>query len=77
MVWTGVTYYGKTSLIFIDKGVKVNADYNINKSLKPFLTKDVPRMFYRQEKEMMFRQDSRSSQIAKTAIEYVINVRRS
>ena len=27
MVWVGVSYYDKTSLIFNDKVVKVNADY--------------------------------------------------
>ena len=42
MVWAGVS--GKTSLILVDKGVKVNADYYINTVLKPFLTKDISRM---------------------------------
>ena len=51
MVWTSVSYYGKTSLISIDKGVDANADYYINKALKPFLRKDVPRMFPRREKK--------------------------
>ena len=60
MVWAGFSYYGKTSLIFIDKDVKVNADHYINKDLKPFLTKDVPRKIPGREKEMVFHQDSAS-----------------
>ena len=39
MVWAGISFYGKTSLIFINKGVKVNSDYYINSVLKTFLTK--------------------------------------
>ena len=34
MVWTDVSYHDKTLVIFIDKGVKVNADYYISKVLK-------------------------------------------
>ena len=41
MAWARITYYDKTSLIFIDKCVKLNnTDYYINKVLKPFLTKE-------------------------------------
>ena len=29
MVWAGDSYYGKTSLRIINKGIKVNADYYI------------------------------------------------
>ena len=50
MVWTGVSYYGKTSLIFNDKGFTVNADYYINNVLNPFLTVDVPRIIPGREK---------------------------
>ena len=46
MVWAGVSFYGKTSLIFIDKGVKVNADFYIDKVLKPFLSKDLPKTIF-------------------------------
>lgn len=72
MVWAGVSYYGKTSLRIIDRGVKVNSDYYINKVLKPFLDKDVPRMFPAgKEKDMVFHQDSASSHTAKKTIEYL------
>ena len=67
MVWTGVSYYGKISLILIDKGVKINADYNINKVLKQFLTTDVPRMFRGQ----VFHQDSAFSHISKKTIDFL------
>ena len=69
MVWAGFSYYGRTSLILIDKGVKFNADNyinKINKILKPFLTKDVPSIFPGRENEMVFHQDSASSPTAKT-----------
>ena len=64
MVWTGVSYYGKTSLNF-------NADYYINNVLKPFLTKDVPRMFPGRGKVMVFYQDSASSRTAKKSTNFV------
>ena len=71
MVWAGVSYYGKTSLIFIAKGVEVNANYYINKVLKSFLTKDVPHMFPGREKEMVFHQDSTFNHTAKRTINFL------
>jgi hypothetical protein len=41
MVLAGVINYGMTSLFFINKGRKVNANYYIDKVLKPFLKKDI------------------------------------
>ena len=61
MVWAGVSYYGKTSLRISHKGVKVNADYYIGHVLKPFIEKDVPRLFPGRAREMVFHQDSASS----------------
>ena len=69
--YTGISYYGNTWLIFNDKGVKDNADYYINNVLKPFHTKDVPRMFPGRGKEMMFHQDSTSSHTTKTTIDFL------
>ena len=71
MLWAGISYYGKISLIFIDKGVKVNADDYINKVLKLFLTKEVPRMFPGREKEMVFHEDSTSSHNTKNIIDFI------
>ena len=68
MLWTGVSYYGKTSLNSFNKGVKVNADYYINKVQKPFLTTDIPRMFHGRGKEIVFHQDSTISRTAKKTI---------
>ena len=45
MVSAGFSFYGKMQLLFIDKGVKVNIDYNINKVLMHFLVRDVTWLF--------------------------------
>ena len=72
MVWAGVSARGKTSLIFIDKNTKVNSHVYINKVLKPFLRKDVPRLFPGADKnKMIFHQDSASSHTAKTTLDYL------
>ena len=71
MVWAGVSFYGKTSLRFINKGVKVNSDYYINSVLKTFLNKDVPRLFNGHENDMVFHQDSASSHTSKKTIEFL------
>ena len=67
MVWAGVSYYGKTSLRIINKGVKVNADYYIGHVLKPFIEKDVPRSFPGCAREMVFHQDCFQSYCEKNA----------
>lgn len=72
MVWAGVSYYGKTSLFFINKGVKVNAKYYIHKVLKSFLKKDVPRLFPGRENDMVFHQESACSHTAKMTINFLI-----
>lgn len=65
MVWTDVSFYGRTALIFINKGVKVISKYNILNVLKPFLKKDVPCLFTGRENDMVFHQASASSLTAK------------
>ncbi|CAF3472272.1 unnamed protein product [Rotaria socialis] len=45
LVWAGISSYAKTSLRFVKPGVKINSDYYINNILKPFLSRDVPRLF--------------------------------
>jgi hypothetical protein len=55
MVWAGISSHGKTYLRFVEAGVKINADYYIKKILKPFLSRDVPRLFpNNQKKHMIF-----------------------
>ena len=71
MVWAGVSYYGKTSLRIIDKGVKVNADYYIGHVLKPFIEKDVPRLFPGRAREMVFHQDPASSHTARKTLDFL------
>ena len=71
MVWAGVSYYGKTSLRIINKGVKVNADYYIGHVLKPFIEKDGPRLFPGRAREMVFHQDSASSHTARKTLDFL------
>ena len=71
MVWAGVIIYDKTSIIFIDKCIKVNADYHINNVLKLFLAKDAPRLFLGREGDMVFNQDSASCHTAKKTIVFL------
>ena len=62
MVWDGVIFFfGKTSLIFIDNGAKVNADYYINTALKLFFfffffffCERCPRVILRSRMDMVF-----------------------
>ena len=71
MVWAGISSRGKTALRFIAPGVKVNANYYINNILKPFLSRDVPRLFPRKErKKWFFHQDSAPSHTAKETINF-------
>jgi hypothetical protein len=72
MVWAGVSYYGKTSLKFIDRNVKINADYSIKHVLIPFLKHDVPKLFPgNKQKDMVFHQDSASSHTARKSLTYL------
>lgn len=71
MAWAGVSYRGKTEIRFIDKGTKVNSKYYIDKVLKPFLKKDVPRLFPEGSKRMVFHQDSASSHTSKQTLKFL------
>jgi hypothetical protein len=55
----------------INNGVKINAKYYINKVLKPFLKKDVPRLFPGRENDMLFHQDSVYCPAIKMTINYL------
>src|SRR5205085_4655278 len=72
MVWADISSRGKTSLRFVEPGVKVNADYYINKILKPFLSRDVPRLFpNNQKKKMIFHHDNAPSHTSKKTIAFL------
>jgi arginine repressor len=72
MVWAGISSHGKTSLRFVKPGVKINADYYINNILKPFLSRDVPRLFPNNEKKkMIFHQDNAPSHASKKTIAFL------
>lgn len=72
MVWAGVSSKGKTTLRFVEPGVKINSNYYVNNILRPFLSKDVPRLFPKQSKiKWFFHQDSAPSHTAKETINYL------
>lgn len=72
MAWAAVCFNGKTAIRIIDKGTKVNADFYIRNVLRPFLDKDVPRLFPGDTKRhMVFHQDSASSHTAKATLNYL------
>ena len=63
MVWDGIS-----SLRFVKPGVKINTDYYINNILKPFLSRDVPRLFPNNEKK---NQDNAPSHVSKKTIAFL------
>ena len=66
MVWAGIRSRGKTALRFVEPGVKINTDYYINKTLKSFLLRDVPRLFQNNmKKKMVFHRDNAPSHVLK------------
>jgi hypothetical protein len=72
MVWGGVSAKGKTTLRFVEAGAKVNSQYYINKILKPFLSRDVPQLFPKQEKNRpVLHQDSVPSHVSKMTTAYL------
>ncbi|CAF4212456.1 unnamed protein product [Rotaria sordida] len=72
MVWGGVSSQGKTTLRFVAPGTKVNSNCYINKVLKPFLTRDVPRLFPKTRKiKWFFHQDSVPSYTARETISFL------
>lgn len=72
MVWAGISSHGKTSLRFVKPGAKINSDDYINNILKPFLSRDVPRLFPNNQKtKMIFHQDSALSHVSKKTIAFL------
>ncbi|CAF1008388.1 unnamed protein product [Rotaria sordida] len=72
MVWGGVSTQDKTTLRLVAPGTKVNSNYYINKVLKPFLPRDVPRLFSKKQKrKWYFHQDSAPSHTSKETIQYL------
>ena len=73
MAWAGVSYRGMTEIRIIDKGTKVNSKYYFEHVLKPFLDKNVPRLFPDDPESMVFYQDSASSHTARATIQFLKN----
>ncbi|CAF4936843.1 unnamed protein product [Rotaria magnacalcarata] len=72
MVWGCVSSHGKTTLRFVEPGAKINFNYYINNILKPFLRRDLPRLFPENGRVKWFlHQDSAPSHTAKQTIEYL------
>ena len=71
MAQAGVSSRGKTEIRIIDKGAKVNSKFYINKVLKPFLDKDVPKLFPEGQNAMIFHQDSASSHTSKDTLDFL------
>ncbi|KAH3839754.1 hypothetical protein DPMN_113188 [Dreissena polymorpha] len=61
MAWAAVSSRGKSEIRIIPKRTQVNSEYYFNKVLKPFIQKDVPRLFPEGKHVMTFHQDSASS----------------
>jgi hypothetical protein len=45
MVWGGICSKGKTKLRIVEKGAKINSVFYIENILKPFLAKDILRLY--------------------------------
>ena len=72
MVFAGVSYHDKTTHIIIDNGVKVYSKFYINKVVKPFVDKDIHRMFPGDQSEnMVFHQDVVSSPTSNQALAFL------
>ena len=69
MVWSGVSYRGKTSLYFVEPGAKINSQYYINNILKKFLARDAKRLY--PDGNFVFHQDSAPSHVSKTTTEFM------
>ncbi|CAF2118715.1 unnamed protein product [Rotaria magnacalcarata] len=72
MVWAGISSRGKTSIRFVAPGTKINSNYYIKHILKPFLSRDLPRLFPDgQEKQMIYHHDSAPSHVSKETIAFM------
>ena len=68
MVWGAVSAHGKSKLYFIAPKVKVNADYYISNIMKPFIKKDLAKLY--PDGNYIFQQDSAPAHRAKKTIEF-------
>ena len=72
MVWAGISPGDKTILRLVELGIKINTDYYIHKILKPFLLRNIPRLFRRNtKKKTVFHQDNTHSRVSKKAIAFL------
>lgn len=68
MVWAGISMNGKTNIIFVDPGTKINRHYYINRILVDFI--DMARVLY-PKRNFIFHQDSAPSHTAKDTLKYL------
>lgn len=72
MVWADISSRGKTSIRFVDPGTKINSDYYINHILKPFLSRNLSRLFPDgQKKKMIYHHNSAPSHVSKKTIAFM------
>ncbi|RWS20224.1 uncharacterized protein B4U80_05981 [Leptotrombidium deliense] len=69
MVWCGISVYGALKPIFVEPGVKINAQYYIHHVLKPFLKHDAKRLY--PGMGFIFHQDSAPSHTAKNTLQFL------
>jgi histone-lysine N-methyltransferase SETMAR len=69
MVWVGISAAGVTTCRFVEPGAKINSEYYINKILKPFIDRDVKKLYH--NRDYIFQQDSAPSHRSKLTINYL------
>ena len=73
MCFTGVSYWGKTELRFVEPKAKINADYYIEHLLKPLCEKDIPEMFRGRRIKPVLHQDNAPAHAARKTQEWLQN----
>ena len=69
MAWAGVSSNGKTGLIWVDPGAKVNSDYYQYQIIIPFLEKDAFRLY--PDGNFVLHQDSAPAHVSKATIQFL------
>lgn len=69
MVWGAICWNGKSELIFIEPGVKINSEYYQENVIKNFMIKDRARLF--RNKEFLWHQDSAPSHVSKSTLNFL------
>lgn len=69
MVWIGISAKGCTQVRFVKPGAKINSDYYIEKILKPFIRKDIPKLY--PNRDFLFHQDSAPSHVSKKTLKFL------